>query len=610
MPGLASPTRAATDLGAQQRSNQIPQPGLETGKKRRSFLAKFKDNFHVGNGHSPPKSQSQSPNGYFDDPGSRSIKRASTTPDGRPTSSHMSSPRKTDVVFRPLSKNGANGSISPPQPAAAEAPPLQPAADEPPKSAMKQRPLSSTSKLEESDTLERVTTNASVETTDDFTKMENKTKIRFAEVAQNDSQRGAPRMRRQSSGASNSTARRSSIYFRSTEGGDYVEGVDAGVGSKARRLSVKLPQDMDVDECGLDAHFSYLARHNSKVIGEGGAAMVKLMTPRNKADNVKVYAVKAFRPWEPEEEEEFEYVAKIKSEYAIAKACDAPNVVKTYYLCTSGKEWMHVMEYCELGDLNDLVKTNTMSLEDRNCMFKQLLRGLTFLHDHGVAHRDIKSENLVVTKDGALKIADFGTSEVFAGPPPGNPSRHCRRPSLVPENVEIRLCEPGLVGSRPYMAPELLAREKAYDPRGIDVWSAAIVFITLHERGTPWTAALKSEKNFGIFHNSYCDWMEKHNDAPMGKSTEDLPRCAAKMFPGAHATPGAIQMVFGLLDPRPEKRWTVKQALEVASDRESKWGPWPCCQQDGYSDDIKTREKKVRHNHVPPAKAKKGLLGK
>jgi protein-serine/threonine kinase len=65
-------------------------------------------------------------------------------------------------------------------------------------------------------------------------------------------------------------------------------------------------------------------------------------------------------------------------------------------------------------------------------------------------------------------------------------------------------------------------------------------------------------------------------------------------------------MIFGMLHPDPARRWKIHDAVEVVSDRDPrKGGPWPCCQQAGYSDDIKMREKKVMHNHVPPDKKDK-----
>ena len=144
---------------------------------------------------------------------------------------------------------------------------------------------------------------------------------------------------------------------------------------------------------------------NKKKIGEGGAAEVQIMKSKTAGPDAKVFAVKEFRSWDEEEETKEDYVRKIKSEYAISKSCDHPNIVATFHLCRSGQNWFHVMQYCDLGDLCDLIAKRYMSDEMKDCMFKQLVRGVDYLHSSGIAHRDLKSENVMV---GAHRHARAG----------------------------------------------------------------------------------------------------------------------------------------------------------------------------------------------------------
>lgn len=51
--------------------------------------------------------------------------------------------------------------------------------------------------------------------------------------------------------------------------------------------------------------------------------------------------------------------------------------------------------------------------EEADCLSKQLMRGVNYLHPMAIAHRDLKPENLLLTSDGGLKISDFGTAECF-----------------------------------------------------------------------------------------------------------------------------------------------------------------------------------------------------
>lgn len=406
---------------------------------------------------------------------------------------------------------------------------------------------------------------------------------------------------------SSQTRRRASIFTRTGEH------VDAGVGSKARRLSVAFPDEFQVDECPLEDHFSLIARMKKKHIGEGGAATVQLMSSKTASDGKtrdKVFAVKEFRQWEEGDESQAEYERKIKSEFAIAKSLEHPNIVETYQLCYMEKrtKWYHVMEFCDHGDLNDIIRESNFSLEDRHCMFKQLMRGVEYLHSRGIAHRDLKSENLLLDKTGCLKIADFGTSEVFSGTHPG--LQRCRRPSIIAADAEIKFCEPGLVGSRPYMAPELLEHRHPYDPRAIDVWSCGIVYISLILRSTPWDAAIpdpERHKNYHIYASSWERFRAAHPDLARGPVDPDgpFPDMARSRQWAVLPKGEMLRLLFGMLNPDPQARVSAKEAVGSKAV-----ALMECCQQEGYSGDIKTRERKVMHRHLPPAKkVKGGVLG-
>ncbi|UJO17482.1 Serine/threonine-protein kinase HAL4/SAT4 [Fulvia fulva] len=421
------------------------------------------------------------------------------------------------------------------------------------------------------------------------------------------------RPRRASSAATH--GRRSSIYSKAADG-EHHGGVNSGAGSKARRLSIHLPEEFIVDECPLEEFFTFIDRKLQKDIGEGGAATVKLMESKNAgvctSKKKHVFAVKQFRPWEPEEEDEHDYEQKIKSEFAISKACQHPNIVETYRLCQSKDgQWHHVMQYCELGDLNDLINKEFFNQEDKDCMFKQLVRGVAYLHERGIAHRDLKSENLLVTGDGCLKIADFGTGEVFNGDHPG--VRNCRRQSIISPDAPVRKSPPGWVGSKPYMAPEIIQRKGEYDARAADVWSVGICYITLCFGGTPWESADPSCKNFSIYMSTWDSWLDKYPDGEICKGRE-LPAFVYTRQFMQLGDVGTKTMVFGMLHPEPDKRWGIQDILEWKTVTE-----FACCQQTGYSDDIKKRQKKALHNHKPPTgkvkspgktptRAKTGLL--
>ncbi len=231
----------------------------------------------------------------------------------------------------------------------------------------------------------------------------------------------------------------------------------AGVGLKARRLSTALPEDFNVDTVELTKEFtspSIVPGKRGKLIGKGATATVKLMV-RKGGSSDEVYAVKEYRK-KGQKEDETEYVKKVKSEFSIAKSLHHPNIVQSIRLCTHSGRWNHVMEYCPQGELFALVERKYFKLEDRLCLFKQLLRGVAYLHTHGIAHRDIKLENLLLTNEGYLKITDFGVSEVFCGEHPGVRAARGECGQNMREN---RRCAPGICGSMPYISPEVLEKK-------------------------------------------------------------------------------------------------------------------------------------------------------
>ncbi len=235
---------------------------------------------------------------------------------------------------------------------------------------------------------------------------------------------------------------------------------DSGTGLKARSLSITLTEDLQVIPTELYTEYcdqSKLIGRRGKSVGKGATATVRLMNRKGGCSG-EVFAVKKFRGKSRNEKQE-EYEQKVKSEYTIAKSVHHPNIVETFRLCTYSGRWNQVMEFCDQGDLFNLVKQGHLQkedhLKDRVCLFKQLVQGIHYLHDHGIAHRDIKLENILITKDSKLKITDFGISEVFAGIHPGLREAHgqCGK-----DMGEARLCTPGMCGSPPYVAPEVIAK--------------------------------------------------------------------------------------------------------------------------------------------------------
>ncbi|EEY58473.1 protein kinase, putative [Phytophthora infestans T30-4] len=110
-----------------------------------------------------------------------------------------------------------------------------------------------------------------------------------------------------------------------------------------------------------------------------------------------------------------------------------------------------------------------------------VLSGLRFLHSHGIAHRDVSLENILLRNDHAV-IADFGLCVQDASASSGNPTG------------DGFSCEE-MVGKNYYMAPEIVMRER-YDPRRADIWSVGIAFFILLTSSPPFERADPSDPGF------------------------------------------------------------------------------------------------------------------
>lgn len=161
------------------------------------------------------------------------------------------------------------------------------------------------------------------------------------------------------------------------------------------------------DDHGLTSKYGKLGR----VLGSGAGGSVKLM--RRTEDNT-VFAVKEFRPRHSYETEK-EYVKKLTAEFCIGSALHHGNIIETLDIVQEKGKWYEVMEYAPF-DLFAIVMTGKMSKPEVTCCFLQILSGVTYLHSSGLAHRDLKLDNVVVSEHGIMKIIDFGSAHVFKYP--------------------------------------------------------------------------------------------------------------------------------------------------------------------------------------------------
>ena len=110
-----------------------------------------------------------------------------------------------------------------------------------------------------------------------------------------------------------------------------------------------------------------------------------------------------------------DYIKKVTAEFCIGSTLHHANIIETLDIIQEGNLFYEIMEYAP-NDLFNVVMSGMMSREEVACCWRQLLQGLEYLHGMGIAHRDLKLDNLVLDHMGILKIIDFGCSCVFKYP--------------------------------------------------------------------------------------------------------------------------------------------------------------------------------------------------
>ena len=200
-----------------------------------------------------------------------------------------------------------------------------------------------------------------------------------------------------------------------------------------------------------------------KELGEGSYGKCFLVQAQNKNAQCVIKQID-IRHMSPEEKEE-----TIK-EAGILGALDHPYIIhlQEVYISKKGKLCI-VMEYADGGDLSTLIKSRKgqrLPEEQILSWFVQICLALKHIHDRKILHRDLKSQNIFLTKEGHIKIGDFGIAKVL---------------SQTMENART------MVGTPYYLSPELID-SKPYNFKS-DIWSLGVLLYEMCALQPPFMAS-------------------------------------------------------------------------------------------------------------------------
>ena len=212
----------------------------------------------------------------------------------------------------------------------------------------------------------------------------------------------------------------------------------------------------DMEE-GRRLHEAVLNEHMYdyvKPLGKGGFSSVYLVWSRQYECNfaVKVSDLSA------------KHACVNTSEIDLLMTISHPHIIKLYAHFQENNFLYVVLEYCENGSLEDMIKSDRLT--GRQCLayFAEVASAVEACHQAGIAHRDIKPSNILVDSYGQAKLADFGLGITS------------KRDSLV-----------GYTGCSIAFSPPELFTQKAIDPFKSDVWSLGIMLYYMMSRELPWS---------------------------------------------------------------------------------------------------------------------------
>jgi mitogen-activated protein kinase kinase kinase 17/18 len=214
----------------------------------------------------------------------------------------------------------------------------------------------------------------------------------------------------------------------------------------------------------------------------------------------------------------------LQHEQQILSSLNSPYIVSYYGSYTTNTHFHLILEFVPGGSLFDSIKNHTEGCLDEHRIklyARDILLGLAYLHSNRISHGDIKSQNVLISTDDRVKIADFGAAVLN---------------SCVTHNEKSALFS----GTPAFMAPEVARGEKSSP--SADIWALGCTIIEMATGKAPWNGIIKeSEVIAAIYRIGYCSDSMPTIPAWLSKDGQDF--------------------LMNCLIRDPNERWSAEQLL-------------------------------------------------
>jgi serine/threonine-protein kinase len=250
-----------------------------------------------------------------------------------------------------------------------------------------------------------------------------------------------------------------------------------------------MPRILDIEKVGS---FKVIEK-----IGEGGMAIIYKASQPSLNRTVVIKKLK-----DPNNE----IIERFKKEALVSASLSQENVLSIYDFIYHGRSYFLIMEYVDGYDLHDILDyMSPLSPIISALLIREIAKGLEYTHNKNVIHRDIKPSNILISKDGDVKLIDFGVAK---------------------DEAPSKLTITGMIiGTPSYMSPEQANGEKINHQS--DIYSLGVLFYEILTGFKPYSGDTNTEIFAKISKGKFASPMKYRSDIPL-KLTKVIKKCLHK----------------------------------------------------------------------------------